>query len=95
MILKTIRKQGVLTSTEDRILELVVQGFASVAIGRALGLTDRRVEWHLNRIYYWLDLNSYPKTERNRRSSAAFWYLYYNPEIAPKEEPRFDKSTDC
>lgn len=79
-----------LTPQENRILALVVQGFASVAIARELSITYRTVEAHLNRIYDWLDLNSYPKTERNRRSSAAFWYLHYNPEVSPKEEPRFD-----
>jgi DNA-binding NarL/FixJ family response regulator len=48
--------QSQLSSREVEVLELIANGFSNKEIGRALGITEATVKWHVNLILHRLDV---------------------------------------
>jgi two-component system NarL family response regulator len=48
--------QSQLSAREVEVLELIAQGFSNKEIGRALGITEATVKWHVNLILHRLDV---------------------------------------
>jgi DNA-binding NarL/FixJ family response regulator len=64
---------GKLTPREDEILALVADGLSNAGIARALGITKRAVERHINSIFVKLNLGD--AEDVSRRVKAALLYL--------------------
>jgi two-component system, NarL family, response regulator len=48
--------QSQLSAREVEVLELIARGFSNKEIGRALGITEATVKWHVNLILHRLDV---------------------------------------
>lgn len=54
--LEECRPKSHLSSREVQVLELIANGFSNKEIGRALGITEATVKWHVNLILSRLDV---------------------------------------
>lgn len=77
-----------LTPTEERIIQLVSDGFKDREIADRASLTERNVKYHLNRIYSKLEIEDPDGKTVNRRVVLARWWWSREGRPTIPESPR-------
>ena len=82
---KRCNKRGFLTPRQCETLWYASQGLSNSEISHCMVINLRTVENHIHIVCSWLGVAARPDIAG--RVAAIRWYMWYRPEVAPKEEP--------